>query len=367
MKLSYFFLYLIIVASAFTACKKKPVPQEGPKKFCLSDTMARMVTIDSATYCNIANEITLSGEVSFNENKVVKIFPRSSGQVVECKVSFGDKVQRGQVLAVIKSADVAGSYSDLSTTQADIAITKRQMDDAESLYKNGIASEKEYTEAKQNYQKALAAKNKIRTMLNINGGSRTSAGGTYVLTSPINGYIVEKKINAGSFIRQDMSDNVFTISDMKDVWVMANVFEADIPKVREGYPVKVTTLAYPDKIFNGRIDRVSEVLDPTNKALKVRIKLDNEGLMLKPEMFTRVIVTNEEANKSTCIPAGAVVEESGKTYVIIYNSNCDLKVQEIDVLKEVGDKTYINSGVQPGQKVIGKNALLLYDQFTDNE
>lgn len=366
MKLIFPFLSVILV-SAFFSCKKKEAVETRPKKYCISDTMARMITIDSATSSNITNEITLSGEVSFDENKVVKIFPRSSGQVLEVKVSFGDKVQKGQVLAVIRSADVAGSYSDLSTSAADISIAKRQMDNAESLYKNRIASEREYTEAKQNYNKALAARAKIQSTLNINGGARTSAGGTYILTSPINGYIVEKKVNAGSFIRQDMSENLFTISNMQDVWVMANVFEADIPKVKEGYPVKVTTLAYPDKVFTGTVDKVSDVLDPENKALKVRIKLANPGMLLKPEMFTRVIVTNKEDNKATAIPSDAIVEESGKTYVILYNSNCDLKVQEVEVLKEDGNTTFIHSGVTPGQKLIGKNALLLYDEFTDNE
>lgn len=367
MKLRHLFLVLISAGILITSCKRKETANEAPKQFCISDTLAKMISIDSVTLNNITNEISLSGEVSFDENKVVKIYPRSSGQVTECKVSFGDKVQKGQVLAIIRSADVAGSYSDLSSTEADITIAKRQMDNEESLFKNGIASEREYTEAKENYQKALNARAKIQSMLNINGGSRTTAGGTYILTSPIDGYIVEKKVNAGSFIRQDMGDNLFTISDLKDVWVLANVFEADIPKVKEGYPVKVTTLAYPDKIFNGRVDKVSEVLDPENKALKVRVKLENTGLLLKPEMFTRVIVTNEESAKATCVPSSAIVEESGKTYVIVYNSDCDLKVQEVDVLKEVGDRTFINSGVTAGQRLIGKNALLLYDQFTDNE
>lgn len=360
-------LFLIAAGSLIISCKRKETADIGPKPFCISDTMAKMITIDSATLNNITNEISLNGEVNFDENKVIKIFPRSSGQVIESKVSFGDKVQKGQVLAVIRSADVAGSYSDLSSTEADIAIAKRQMDTEESLFKNGIASEREYTEAKENYQKALNARAKIQSVLNINGGSRTSAGGIYVLASPISGYIVEKKVNAGSFIRQDMGGNLFTISDLKEVWVLANVFEADISKVKEGYPVKVTTLAYPNKVFNGRIDRVSEVLDPENKAVKVRIKLDNKGLLLKPQMFTRVIVTNQQSNKATAIPTSAVIEESGKNYVIVYNNPCDLKVQQVDVMKEMDNKTFINAGVQPGQKLISKNALLLYDQFTDNE
>ena len=366
MKFKQVYPTVFFVFALFVSCKKKEVAESKPTKFCISDTMAKMITIDSASYCNITNEVNLSGEVSFDENQVIKIFPRSSGQVIECKVSFGDKIQQGQVLAVIKSADVAGSYSDLSTAQSDIAIAKRQMENAESLFKSGITSEREYTEAKQNYQKALTAKAKIQTTLNINGGTKTTAGGTYVLTSPITGYLVEKKVNTGSFIRPDMGDNLFTISNMKDVWVLANVFEADIPKVKEGYPVTVTTLAYPDKIFNGKVEKISEVLDPVNKALKVRIRLENPGMLLKPEMFTKVTVTNIETTKSTCIPKSSVVEESGKTYVVIYNSDCDLKVQEVDVMKEVGDKTFINSGLKPGQKIIGRNALLLYDQFTDN-
>ncbi len=367
MKAIHFPLAIISFFLFFTSCKKKEAAEEKPTKFCISDTMAKMITIDSASRCNITNEVTLSGEVSFDENKVIKIYPRSSGQVVECKVSLGDKVQQGQVLAVIKSADVAGSYSDLSTSASDIAIAKRQMENAESLFKNGITSEREYTEAKQNYQKAVTARAKIQVALNINGGSHTTAGGTYVLTAPISGYLVEKKVNTGSFIRPDAGDNLFTISDMKDVWVMANVFEADIPKVKEGFPVAVTTLAYPDKVFKGKVEKISEVLDPQNKAMKVRIRLENPNLMLKPEMFTKVTVTNTEAAKSTCVPSSSVVEESGKTYVVVYNSDCDLRVQEIDVLKEVGDKTFINSGVKPGQKLIGRNALLLYDQFTDNQ
>ena len=366
MKANNFFKTWAPILILFASCKEnKPVP-EAKQQFCLSDTMRNMIAIDTVTQCRIDDEIQLSGEVSFDENKVIKIFPRSSGQVVECKVTLGDKVQAGQVLAIIKSADVAGNYADMSSAEADIAITKRQMDNQESLYKNGIASEKDYNEAKQNYEKALAAKRKIESLININGGSGAQAGGNYILTSPINGYIVEKKVNAGNFIRQDVNDYLFTISSLKDVWVLANVFEADIPRVREGMPVKVTTLAYPDKVFQGTIEKSSQVLDPVNKVMKVRVRLGNDALILKPEMFTTVTVTNQQEGSAICVPSSAVVEESGKTYVVVYKNNCDLGVKEIEVLKVVGEKTYITSGVGPGEKLITKNALLIYDEFTDN-
>ena len=124
------------------------------QKLCISDSMGKIITIDTALSGNIDDELKLSGEISFSDNKVVKVFPFSSGKVLDVKVSVADKVSKGQELAVISSADVAGNYSDLSTANNDITIAKKQMDNEESLYKNGIASEREYIEAKENYQKA---------------------------------------------------------------------------------------------------------------------------------------------------------------------------------------------------------------------
>ncbi len=359
--------YLLFLASfitvGFIACSEKKQDKVEVKQFSLSDTMAKMIAFDTVSSCFINDEITLNGEISFNENNVNKVYPRSSGQVVECKVTLGDKVQAGQVLAIIKSADVAGNYADLSSANSDIIITKRQLDNTEALYKNGIASEKEYTEAKQNYEKAVAAKGKIQSIININGGNGSNAGGTYNLISPISGYIVEKKVNTGNFIRADMGDNLFTISDLKNVWVNANVFEADIPKVKEGFTVQVTTLAYPDKILTGTIDKMSQVLDPTNKTLKVRVKLENPDLLLRPEMFARVIVSNKENLKAICIPTKALISLNGKSYVVTYKSNSEMKIAEVNILKTGDSRTYLVGGVLPGEKIIVQNQLLIFQQL----
>lgn len=358
------YLALSLAALALlTACGKKEQQTQENKKFVLSDSMQHMITIDTVRNCNVTDEISLSGEISFNENNVVKVFPRSSGQVIEARVSLGDKVSKGQVLAVIKSADVAGNYSDLSSANADLAIAKRQMDNAQSLYKSGISSEREYTEAKQNYEKALAVRNKVQSVININSGGTVSASGTYSMVSPIDGYIVEKKVAAGSFIRPDMGDNLFTISDLKNVWVYANVYEADIPKVKEGYNVRVIPMSYPDMVLTGKVDKVSQVLDPQSKAMRVRVTLPNVDMLLKPEMFAKVIVSNQEGDASICIPTAALVSDEGKDYVIVYNSNDDLKIAEVKILKTVNDKTYINSGVEPGQRLITKNQVLIFNQL----
>src|SRR6266480_2865840 len=145
-------LFMLTVPFGLIACNRVTDPKQGEKKVCISDSMIRMITIDTVKRCNINNELKLSGEVSFDENKLVKVYPFSSGQIIQVKVSLGDRVRTGQILAVIKSADIAGNYSDLRAADAEIAITKRQMENAEALFKNGISSQREYEEAKQNYE-----------------------------------------------------------------------------------------------------------------------------------------------------------------------------------------------------------------------
>ena len=346
---------------ALAACKHKTEATVANKQVCVSDSMAKMITIDTAKTATMKDELNLSGEVSFDDNNVVKVFPFSSGQVLAVKVSLGDKVTKGQTLAIIRSADVAGTYTDLTSTQADLSISKRQLSQAEYLYKNGISSERDYTEAKENYNKAVAASRKVQSQIAINGGGNTSASGTLTIKAPQSGFVVEKNIAQGSFIRQDNAGSMFTISNMKDVWIWANVFESDISKVKQGYDAKITTLAYPGKVFAGKVNEVSSVLDPDNKVMKIKIALPNPDMLLKPQMFTNVIITNNENRQAVSVPKAAVVFDNSKFFVVIYNSKCDLKVRQVNVIKSVDNISYISSGLLAGDRVISKNQLMLYD------
>jgi cobalt-zinc-cadmium efflux system membrane fusion protein len=359
-------IYMAAGLLALASCQENKTGTMESKQVCISDSMAKIVAIDTAKTTQMKDELALSGEVSFDDNKVVKVFPFTSGQVMEVKVSLGDKVSKGQTLAVLRSADVAGNYTDLTSTRADVAISKRQLEQAEYLYKNGISSERDYTEAKENYNKAVASNSKVQQQIAINGGGNTNASGTLVIKAPGDGYIVEKNITAGNFIRPDNSSSLFTISNMKDVWIWANVFETDIAKVKKGYDARITTIAYPDKVFNGKVDEVSSVLDPDNKVMKVRIALQNTDMLLKPEMFTNVLITNKEASSSVAIPASAVIFDSSKNFVVVYNGKCNLQVREVNVIKTVDNITYIASGLKPGDKVISKGQLLLYNALTED-
>jgi cobalt-zinc-cadmium efflux system membrane fusion protein len=353
-------LLSLLVIVAIISCNDPVKTTVTDKKICVSDSMTGMISIDSVKECNVDDELKLSGEVSFDENKVVKVYPIGSGVVKEVKVGLGDKVQAGQVLATIRSADIAGNYNDLHSANADVVIAKSQLDNATSLYKNGISSQREYEEAKENYEKALAAQNKITQQLRINGAGRTDAEGNYLVVAPRAGYILEKKINTGGFIRSDNSDNLFSIGDVGDVWIWANVYESDIAKVKEGYEAKVTTLAYPDSVFTGRVDKISQVLDPQSKVMRVRIVLPNRTLSLKPEMFANVAIVNKEGHKALCIPSTAIVSDFGKNYVVVYKDKCDLSVKEISVQKTVSGKSFLSEGLSAGDRVLSSNQVLFF-------
>lgn len=362
------FIPALFFAAAYLlqSCAAK-APDAAPQnqQVCITDSLSRIITIDTAAYSNIDDELKLSGEISFNDNKVVKVFPFSSGQVLRVSASLGDRVRKGQTLAVIKSADVAGNYSDLSTAGNDVAIAKKQMENAESLFKNGISSEREYIEAKEDYQKAVNSANKVKEQIAINGGGNTSANGMYVIKAPINGYVVEKKISQGGFIRTDNGDNMFTVGDIHDVWVWANVYETDIAKVREGFSASVTTIAYPGRIFKGVVDKVSEVLDPVTKVMKIRVKLPNDSLLLKPEMFANLVITNKEGLRIISIPAAAVLSDNGKSYVVLYHDTCKMEIKEVQIMKTVGNKLFIASGISEGDKVISQNQILLFNALKE--
>ncbi len=355
------FSLLVFLAS----CKQKKEEVAEKKSICITDSLAKIINIDTVKTTSMQDELSLSGEVSFDDNHVVKVFPFSSGQVTDVKVSLGDRVSKGQVLAIMRSADVAGNYSDLSATKSDLSIAKRQLDQTEYLYKNGISSERDYTEAKENFNKAQSANRKIQDQLSINGRGNTSASGQYVIKAPESGYIVEKGVTSGSFIRSDNAASMFTISDMKDVWIWANVFESDISKVKTGYVAKVSTLAYPGKVFQGKVNEISSVLDPDNKVMKVKITLPNPNMLLKPEMFTSVVILNNEPTQSVTVPASSIIFNDSKNFVVVYQSKCNLQVREVNVIKTVDNVSYISSGLKAGEMLISKNQLLLYDALTE--
>jgi cobalt-zinc-cadmium efflux system membrane fusion protein len=340
----------------------KTAENSDPMPFCLTDTLMSQLSLDTVKMKTVQNELKLSGKITFNEDKIAKVYPLVGGNVEDLKVELGDYVQKGQVLAVIRSGEIAEFENQLITAQSNQIIAKKNLDVAEDMFQSGLNSEKDVVTARKDLQKAESELNRIQEVLNLYGVGKKSI---YTVKAPISGFIVEKNINENMHFRSDNMDNLFTISNVEEVWTVANVFESDIAKVKLGLEASVTTLSYPDVVFTGKVDKIFNALDPESRVMKIRIKMQNKDFKLKPDMFANVVIRYQEDKQMLEIPVEDVIFDKNKNFVMLYNAKCDIETREVRVYKIAGARAYIQSGLKEGERVFSRNKLLVYDALND--
>ena len=328
------------------------------EKYVIPDSIFKLLKVTEVATCPVLHSITLNGKVAFNDENVVKIFPLVSGNITHINVALGDHVEAGETLAHIRSMEMAGYQRDLVTAESNLEVAKRNFDATQDMLNHGLVSQRDLVSARAAYTEAQSEVSRVKDVLKINGGSEDD----YFVKAPISGFVVEKNVTNNMMIRADNNNYLFTISDLKNVWVLANVYESNIGQVHLGDSVQVTTLSYPGRIFHGKVDKILNVLDPTNKVMKVRIVLSNPDYALKPEMFASVTVTNTEQKESICIPSTALIFDNSQYFVLIYNNRSDVHIVPVQILNTVGPQTFISTGLKPGDRIISsQEALLIYN------
>lgn len=345
----------LIMQGCGTEEKKAPTDKE---KYVIPDSLMQTLSVDTVKVSQLVNAITLTGKVDFNEDNVIPVYSMVSGNVQDIKVLLGDYVQAGQVLAKVRSSEMAGYSNDLTNAEGNLRVAEKNLDKTKDMYKSGLASLTDSLNAEVAVQQARSELGRVNRVLSINGGSTE---GEYIVRAPISGFIVQKGATNNMAIRADNTTSLFTISDLKNVWIQANVYESNISLIHLGDNVDVTTLAYPGKIFKGKIDKVLNVLDPTSKVMKLRVVLPNPDYALKPEMYASITVTNKENKRALSIPSQALIFDHSQYYVLVYNNRSDVKITPVQVINTVGDRTFIAAGVNDGDKVIASQAILIYN------
>ncbi|OIR00171.1 cobalt-zinc-cadmium resistance protein CzcB [mine drainage metagenome] len=353
------FSFIIVL----TSCKSNEEKKSNEKeKYIIPDSLLKKINIETVQNCQLVNAITLTGSVDFDQDHQINIFPLVSGNVQDVKVQLGDYVNAGQSLATIKSSEMAGYSNSLVMAQTNVTATKKQLDAAKDLFSSGLSSQLDVTNAQASYDQALSQLEMAKRILKINGNN---VQGDYVVKAPISGFIVQKNINNNMAIRTDNGNNIFTISDLKTVWVQANVYESNINKIHLGDSVYITTLSYPDRIFKGKIDKLINVLDPANKVMKVRIVLPNYDYALKPLMFTSVDVIDKHNQESICVSKKALIFDHSQYYVLKYTGKGNADITPVTVTSVFGDKVYLSQGVTVGDKIIASEAILIYEALNN--
>lgn len=349
-----------LCAALLSACGgQTEAPQETTRELFLTDSLQNVVSVDTVHIHEVADELTLNGRVTFNQEQVARVFPIFGGTVTEVSAEIGDHVRKGDILAVIRSGEVADYEKQKKEAEQQLVIARRNLQSVQDMFASGMASERDVLQARQELGNAEAEEKRITEIFSI---YHLAGKSLYLVKAPVSGFIVEKNINKEMQIRSDQNDEMFVISGLENVWVMADVYESDISKVHENAPVRITTLAYPGKEFTGKIDKVYNMLNDESKTMNARVKLTNENYLLKPGMFTNVSVISRSSDKQLPrIDSHALVFENGKNFVVTVDAAGKLAVKEVEVYRQLSKECYLSSGVQEGDRILNKNVLLVYN------
>ena len=232
---------------------------------------------------------TLTGRVTWDEDRTVRVFSPFAGSVQAIYVKAGDRVSAGQVLASIASPDFGQTQADASRAASDFAVAQKNVERLRDLAANGVAAEKDLHAAEADFERARAELQRVNARKKLYGGGDT-VDQRYALRAPVAGVIVEKNINPGQELRPDQITSnappLFVITDPARLWVQLDATEQDLRFLRPGISwFKLRTPAYPDRTFPARIEAVSDYIDPNTRMIKVRASVANGERALKGEMF----------------------------------------------------------------------------------
>lgn len=352
---------MAVAALFLLGCHGKQA-DETQLAFSLSDTMMHRCEFKPAKMEKVKNEIRLFGKFAADNSKTAQVYPVVGGVVTSINIELGDYVTQGAVLATIQSSEVAQFQKEKLDAVNAVAIAEKNLQVAQDLFAGKLNSEKDVALAEkelENSKAELTRINDIYKIYSLKGGS------LYNVTAPISGFVISKRINQNEQLPAAMSEPLFEIAEIKDIWALANVTESDISKIKVGYAAEIKTLAFPDSTYHGRIDKVFNMIDPQSKAMKVLVKIPNHNFKLKPEMNCTVSVRFVEDQSMVAVPSSAIIFDKSKYWVMIFKDRNDIQTRQVSVYRQLGDTTYVNHGLMDGETIITKNNLLVYDAIND--
>lgn len=346
---------------AMSSCKTK-VLKEDATAFSMSDTMMSKCTFYKATKDDVKNEIRLFGKIEADNNKTAQVFSAVGGLVTSINVGLGDYVKQGEVLATIQSSEVAKYEQERLDAITEVAVAEKNLQVANDLFAGKLNSEKDVTLAETELQKAKANLAKIKEIYSIYNFKK---GSVFPVTAPVSGFVITKKININELLRPDENEPLFSIANTDEIWAVAYVNESNIAHIKENYDAVVNTLAFPDSSYKGKIEKIYNVIDANTKSMKFRVRIPNRDYKLKPDMNCTVSVHFSENQSMVSVPSSSVIFDKSKYWVMVFKDKVHIETRQVEVYRQLGDTTYIQSGLQEGENVISKNGLLVYDAIND--
>jgi cobalt-zinc-cadmium efflux system membrane fusion protein len=293
-----------------------------PDSVELSDTQLKSVKVETVGEREFPIEKSAVGSIDFNEDMLTQVFTPYQGRLIGLFAKVGDEVKKGDTLFTIDSPDLLQASSTLIAAAGVLEFTNRNLERLKNLYSTRAVSQKDVEQATSDQQTAQGAFRAARDEVRIFGKTDAEidrivderhVDPTLVVPSPISGRITARNAAPGLFIQPGNPPAPYTVADTSTMWMIANVAESDSPAFRVGQDVKVSMMAYPGRIFEGRISTIASAVDPMTRRVLTRSEIADPGHELRSGMFATFVIRVGEPVRSVAMPLDGVVREGDGT------------------------------------------------------
>ena len=364
---------LALVLALYLIMRGSTAPTKDEKEAnALSRSADSVVTLDSVgqrlagielftVTARNSNTFTANGTITYDANRVSVVSPRVEGHIVAVRADLGQQVPVGGLLAVLESADVGQIRGELERARANLDITKRNYEREDRLFREQISPQKEMLEAENAYRSAQAEYRSAVARLSAVGAAGGRAG-IFDLRSPIAGTVVERNASPGATVGP--SNNLFTVADLRNVWITVDVYEGDLSRIHRGAVATVVPTALAGESFSGRVTYAGGVVDTASRTFKVRVEVGNPNLRLRPGMFAQVVLETalDGAPATTLtIPETAVQDVNGKQVVFVASPGRGVFIaRQVTLGARTGNGVrVVTRGLTAGEMIVVKGAFQL--------
>lgn len=316
------------------------------------------VQLATAAQYDAAPQLNVTGSISADISRNIPVISLASGRIVEIDARLGDTVTKGQLLLKVQSQDIAQAFSDYRQAIADETLAKAQLDRSKILYDKGAVAQKDLEVAQDTDAKAKVTVETATEHLRVLGADVDHPSSVIEIRAPVSGVITDQQVTSAAGTQGLASPNPFTISDTSHVWIICDVYENDLSFVRVGEYADIHLSAYPKMVLKGRVQNILPTLDATNRTAKVRLEVDNPGL-LRFGMFVTATFHGMQREIHTMVPATAILHLHDRDWVYEPLDGGRFRRLEVTGGAMLPDGMQeIVSGLSPGRQVV-KNALVL--------
>jgi len=277
-------------------------------------------------------------------------------------VKVGDAVQRGQLLCEIESREATQAIGEHNESHKDVELAEKTAAMTEDLYEHQAASNIALQQARSELAKARARVTRSDVALRALGLTSEEQimrfDGRIPVVAPLSGTVTDRKVIEGQIATSD-GTALITIADLSSVWVLGDIFERDLHKVAIGDAAAITTAAYPDETFTGRVNFISPSIDPATRTVKIRVSVPNPNHRLKPEMFASIALSGGTPERGVAVPSSAAFTEGGHTWVFVAVGDRQFVRRAVEIASDAGPEQRVLSGLRAGERVVTGGVLLL--------